>query len=300
MLFRAPTPFLLFLRTAGIVSLAACTLSGCSNDSPGATSTTAGKGSATLESPFAGKNPLELPEGVIGTENITAYVRAASAAPKGDEFAKGFDDKPLSGRTFKVTLPYDKYNSSLRYHYDSVHEKLYIDVRLTSTFHRGDESNPKLDYLILTKTSDYGSPRPMSNAFGLTKDVTPVSHTVIGLGNKRDKYIGVFPKDKISSKDYIFYKGLEKEIKISPAEGRAAVVGLEIDVEGTIVAAENQHPIICKKTESRAEIDYTYKENWDECVVTVKLTRVAVHSPKLGTIAEWSASVTPPGKRRKS
>jgi hypothetical protein len=289
----------MFLRTVGII-MAAFTLSGCSNDSSETTRTTADKGAATAEGLVAAKNPLELPEGVIGAENITAYVHAASAAPKGDEFTKGFDDKPLGGRTFKVTVPYDKYNSSLHYHYDSEHEKLYIDVRLDSTFHRGDESNLKLNYVILTKTSNYGSPRPMSNAFGLTKNVTPVSHAVIGLGNERGTYIGVFPKDKISSKDYIFYQGLGKEIKISPEEGRAAVAGLEMDIEGTIVAGERKHPIVCKKTESKAEIDYTYQETWDECIVSVKLTRIAVHSPKLGTIAEWSAPVTTLERRKKS
>jgi hypothetical protein len=231
---------------------------------------------------------------------MIAYVHAASAPRKDDEFAKGFDDKPLIGHAFKATVPYDKYNSSLHYHYDADHEKLYIEVRLDSTYHHGNESYPRLDYVILTETSDYGSPRPMSNAFGLTKDVTPVSHSVIGLGNERDTYIGVFPKDKVSSEDYIFYRGLSKEIKVGPEEGRAAVAGLEMDIEGIVVAGERKHPIICKKTESKAEIDYTYQETWDECIVSVKLTRIEVHSPKLGTIAEWSAPATAPGKRKKS
>ncbi|PIL39196.1 hypothetical protein [Massilia psychrophila] len=233
--------------------------------------------------------------GTIGAEKMVAYAQAASIPPKDDQFTKRFDDKPLLGRLFKVTVPYDKYNNSLHYSYDTEHEKLKIWAKLDSTYHRSHELDPKLDFLILQHTGIYGAAQPMSNAYGLTKAVTPVQHTIVGLGNKRATYVGLFQKDKYSSKDYIFYKNLTKEISISPEEARVAVIGLEMDIEGVIVAGENKHPIVCKNTKEKAKIDYLYEETWDECVILVKLTKIAFHSPKLGSIAEWKVPATKTG-----
>lgn len=282
-------PLRLFWRAICTSGFASLVLSACSNDSSSRNDAASRSASAsTAASIPAVTTALELRSGAIGAQNMIAYAEGVSSSPQGDQFAKRFDDKPLLGHSFKVTVPYDKYKSSLHYSYDSEQERLKIWTSLGSTFHRDRESDPKLDYLILTQNSVYGTAKPMSNAFGVTKAVTPVSHDVVGIGSTRDTYVGLFRKDKYSSKDYIFYAALEKTIAIAPEPARAAVVDLEMDIEGVIVAGKNGHPVVCKHTETQATIDYLYQETWNECVILARITHIGFHSPKLGMIAEWN------------
>lgn len=280
-------------RPAGAVltlALGICLAAGCSrNPTPagqGAVAAGSGEGTAVQSAP----SPLNLPKGTISADNLLAYAREASKPlPKDDQFVKRFNDKPLLGRTFKVTVPYSEYNSSLHYQYNAEREKLHIWTSLNSSYHDEVELDPKVDYVILQQDSVYGQPRPMSNAFGLTKDVTPVAYTTVGLGSLRDTYVGVFPKGNYSQRDYIFYRNLDKEIAISPEEGRKAVRGLAMDLEGEVVGKYENHPILCKHTVTKAKIDYAYEQTWDECIILIRFTRIAIHSPKLGLIAEWKA-----------
>lgn len=262
--------------------------SACSKSSP----PTSGPADASLpaSAPVAAVDPLALPDGALGGENLQNYASGAMDFVKKDEFSPIFKDTPLVGRQFKVTVPYDKYDSSLYYAYNAEKGILSVWVNTTSNYHRDHQAYPPMEYVILRQESHYGTPVPMSNAFGATKAITPVSYRTYGIGSPRAVYMGVFPKAKYSERDYIFYDRLEKEVKLSPDAARAGVEGLAMDVEGVVTGPLQGHPVSCAQTETTATIDYAYKESWNECVTTAKLTRVSIHSPSLGVIAEWSAA----------
>ncbi|MQA40650.1 hypothetical protein [Rugamonas aquatica] len=298
-----PNPLRLRPGIAGVIGFAAILLAGCSNDSTSGSNAPAKTSASAAGAEGAIKNDLELPAGEIGGKNLIAYAEGVFSSPKGDQFTKRFDDKPLQGGAFKFTVLYEEYRESLHFHYDPEKEKLKVWVAPDSTFHRAQnndhEIEPKLDYLIVEHNSNYGTPQPMSNAFGVTTSVTPVYHKIFAVGNLRNTYIGLFPKEKYSSRDYIFYSRLEREIKISPEAGREAVKGLAMDVEGFVASGKDGHPVICKNTKTTATISYAYQETWDECVVQAKITRIAFHSPQLGMFAEWPVTDRNGGQRKR-
>ncbi len=69
----------------------------------------------------------------------------------------------------------------------------------------------------------YGAPKLESNAYNVTKEVTPVSYRVIGIGAVAGTYMGVFPKDSYSTKEAIVYRDLTKTLKLSPWTGQSFI-----------------------------------------------------------------------------
>lgn len=285
------------------MGMAAFLLVSCSNDTSSDRNAPARSSASAASVAIKAENELELPAGKISAKNLIAYAQGVFSSPKGDQFTKRFDDQPLQGRTFKFTVPYDQYSGSLHFQYDPQKEKLKVWAALDSTYHLAQsndyETEPKLDYLIMEHNSKYDTPRPMSNAFGATVSVTPVHYKIFAVGNLRSTAVGLFPKTDYSKPGYNFYTTLEKEIKIAPEAGRDAVKGLEMDVEGIVSAGKDGHSVICKNTETKATISFAYQQTWDECVVLAKITRIAFHSPQLGTFAEWPAAGKNEGQRKR-
>jgi hypothetical protein len=277
------------------IALVLLSLPGCSNDSSVTKSAVSnGANSSATGETENKRSALELPPNEIGEENMIAYAMGVAIAPKNDQFQKPFDDKVLVGRSFKVTLPYTVGDSALNYKYDADREKLRIWASISSAGVHG------MHYLILRQNTVFGTPQEMSNAFGITKAVTPVSYTTFGLGGDVGTEIGTFPKSQLSSKSYIEYDHLEKSISINPELGRLAVLNLAMDVEGRVETGPNGHPISCNHSEEVAKMDYLYQKVWDVCIIRAKITGVTIHSPKLGVIGDWRAPVSVVKRHRAS
>jgi hypothetical protein len=223
----------------------------------------------------------------LENHNLVNYASAAMDFVKKDEFSPGFNETPLVGRHFKVTVPYAKDETSLNYRYDADKQSLSVWLYPESNLHFDKQAYPQLNYLILQKESTVAEPVPMSNAYGVTRDVRRVHHRIFGLGGPKDLYMGVVQKDQYSSKDFVIYKMLSKDVPLSPDAARAGVEGLAMDIEGVIVKPSGRHTINCTNETTDAKLDYAYEDTWDECVISVKLTRIVVYSPSLGVIADW-------------
>lgn len=275
-------------RTVGaLASVAAVLLGACTKDPGAPTSSSIGASGAPSAAPAkADIDPLALPDGVLDAQNLKHYGYAAMDFVRKDEFSSEFNEAPLVGRRFKVTIPFEKYDSSLSYTYNVEKEAFTVSVYPTSNDHEKSYTT-RFDYLILDKNSVFGAPTPMSNAFGATKDVTPVSYRVIGIGSRGNAYMGVAGKMKYSTPDFTLYTQLSKTVKLSPDAARAAAAGLAMDVEGVVVKPKDAKAITCTDAKTTATMIYAYQETWRECVISVKLSRITVHSPATGVIADW-------------
>lgn len=144
-----------------------------------------------------------------------------------------------------------------------------------------------LNYVRLRDDENFGTPMPMSNAYGVAKEVTPISHRIVGVGNTDAADVGVFPRIDVGDKRIFIYSQLWKRIKLAPDAAREGVKDMAMDIEGVVTSGHDGHSIVCTHTTTDPTITLPYKETYDECVVSVKLTRIVVHSPTLGVIADW-------------
>jgi hypothetical protein len=230
-----------------------------------------------------------LPEGDIDGQTLTNYLHAAMDYQRPDEFDKGFNDAALVGRRFKVSIPYEKGQRNPSYYYNASKEEFSVSLYPDSSYGTGQET-PALEYLTLVKEASYGQPKLESNAFNVAKEVTPVSYRVLGIGTVGGSYIGVLGKFPESTKEVTVYRTIFKTIKLTPDAARAAVQGLTMDVEGTILKSSDGHAIYCRKSTRGATLDHLYEESWNQCVLSVKLSQITVSSPSTGVIAQWGAA----------
>lgn len=241
------------------------------------------------ESIAASKDPLALPAEGLDDETIANYLHAAMDYKRADEFSKGFNDAALVGRHFKIYIPADKEGErGPTYYYDADKEQLTLTVR--PAYGNYESGVSSLDYLTFVQEASYGAPKLESNAYNVTKEVTPVSYRVIGIGAVAGTYMGVFPKDSYSTRETIIYRDLTKTLKLSPDAAKSAVNGLTMEVEGTVTKDRNGHAIGCMASTRGATVDHLYEEDWLQCVLLVKLTHITVSSPSSGVLAQWGAS----------
>jgi len=252
--------------------------------------------SAPEAPPSASGDPLALPEGDLDRETLTKYLHAAMDYRRPDEFDKGFNDAALVGRRFKVSIPYEKGRRNPSYYYNPSKEEFSVSLYPDSSYGTGQEV-PALEYLTLAREESYGQPTLKSNAFNVTKEVTPVSYRVLGIGTVGGAYMGVLGKFPESTKDVTVYRTISKTIKLTPDAARTAVQSLMMDVEGTILKNNAGHAIYCRQSARSATLDHPYEESWNQCVLSVKLSQITVSSPSTGVIAQWGVAGKPEGKK---
>ncbi|RDK01181.1 hypothetical protein [Paraburkholderia lacunae] len=288
-----------FLALAGTVALS-FVLTACDRrPAPDTASTATAPAALTATAPETtaeAKDPLALPAGDLDDETIANYLYAAMDFKRPDEFSKGFNDAALVGRHFEIEIPSDKPGKrGPTYYYDPDKEQLTLIVRPAYGSYEGGDNS--LDYLTFVQETSYGAPKLASNAFKVTKEVTPVSYRVIGIGAVAGTYMGVFPKDSLSTKETIIYRDLTKTLKLDPRAAKTAVEGLTMKVEGTVAKDGNGHSITCKTSTRGATLDHLYEESWHQCVLSAKLSRITVSSPNAGVLAQWGASRRAEGKK---
>lgn len=248
------------------------------------------------EPPSASRDPLALPKGDLDSETLTNYLHAAMDYHRPDEFDKGFNDAALVGRRFKVSIPYEKGQRNPSYYYNASKEEFSVSLYPDSSYGTGQDA-PAMEYLTLAKEASYGQPKLEANAFSVTKEVTPVSYRVLGIGTVGGSYIGVLGKFPESTKELTVYRTISKTIKLAPDAARAAAQGLTMDVEGTILKSSDGHAIYCRQSTRGATLDHPYEESWNQCVLSVKLSQIAVRSPGTGVLAQWGAGGKTEGKK---
>ncbi|RQG99814.1 hypothetical protein [Paraburkholderia dinghuensis] len=244
------------------------------------------------ETTIVEKDPLALPTGDLDDETIANYLHAAMDYEKPDQFSKGFNDAPLVGRHFNIDIPYQKYSTGDErgptYSYDADKELLTLTVAVDSAHREADEYTTQ--YLTFFQDIRRGEPKLESNAFNVTKEVTPLAIHIFGVGALSDTYIGLFSNEDFSSKSEHYYRPLTKTVKLKPDAAKEAVRSLTIEVEGTVTKDHSGHAIECTTMYNGATVDNPFEKDWHQCVLLAKLTHITVTSAYSGVLAQWGAS----------
>jgi hypothetical protein len=90
----------------------------------------------------------------------------------------------------------------------------------------------------------------------------------------------IMPKDRYGGYAYAF-----KHFQMAPDEARAATAGLYALVEGTVRKATDGGRVECAQSKTTATMNHPYEGHWKACVISAKIERVQVISPKAGVFA---------------
>lgn len=238
--------------------------------------------------------------GVLGLTDLANFAKLERDFVKPDDFSKGFDDSPLNGRQFAVTMPISEFSGSSsgpsEWTYEAEKEKLNLAVN------SGDMTS-YAPFLPIQHKTELGPKKKMSNAFGAEVEVNPMETWSIELGRGDKKPLGVFPNidDPIYSNGY---QSLTHTIKMKPDAAKALVADLYLRLEGTVEKDEQGQTVNCYSDHSSAT--FTSPIEWDKhnCVIQVHFSRVAFVTKDGKVIREWrdepkkasSATPAPPGE----
>jgi hypothetical protein len=218
--------------------------------------------------------------GTLGLIDLANFAKQKRDFVKPDDFSKGFDDRPLNGRSFVLNFSLPSYAGSAlepgSWTYDANNEELTLNATT------GD-----LDpAIILQYTSEDGSKKTMSNAFGAQVEVTPTETWIVALGRNDDKPLGVFPKSK---EDYSInpFEPLSYTMKLKPDQAKALVADLQIRLEGVVEKDDQGETVYCADNHTTATIDLPTEREEHKCTVSVHLSRVAFLRKDGRVLKEW-------------
>lgn len=240
------------------------------------------------EAPAQPIDPLVLPEGDLSSANLEAYANALLNYFQVDEFSPPpIDTAVLAGRSFVFEVEYDKratWGPSYSYHAKT--QELALSVSLANNNHfQGQDYKPEFDYLPFLYVETREGDEVGSNAFGATSSFAKSDRLRFGVGAASDKHsVGIFPRSRYGSYDW-----LNKTVKMSPEEGRAAVVGLRMRVRGVLeIDSKYEKVVVCSRQKTTPTFDYPYEQKWKECVLSARLSSVELVSPSAGVLASWT------------
>lgn len=235
---------------------------------------------------------LQLPAGdAVTDDNLVAYAKAKGDYTPRDQFDKSFDDGPLDGRRFLITRPLFGPGAfttvTYMWSYDPQAELLKFDVDPSPSASSSGGSAPNQG-LEIFRDEKLGQPRPESNAYGVTKQVSPRTELSVAVGALHGENMGVLPVDHTYDfmKDRVLYTKLHKEVKLPPDQARAATATLRAEISGVVRKAASGHTIECSDLHISATLGSPTEEDVRKCVINVKISRIAFSS-KVGALAEW-------------
>lgn len=226
--------------------------------------------------PRAPAPDLSLPNGPLGAEHILAYLRAYKAFTPKDQFSEPFNDHALIGRRFALSYLYPASDDHLYYQYDIASRTLLLSV--TAAKYVG-WSGDYVNFLPLEEHKTTGSTKQKSNAFGATADVTEETDVYLGIGST-GKRMGVLPM-------LVDTSSLDKKIKMSSEQARAAAAGIRVIYEGKITSGKGGNAIACAFNQTSGTITNPIDLKEDACVVSAVFDHIAIISPSAGVLAEW-------------
>jgi hypothetical protein len=261
-----------FLKVFWMAGVAALVLTGCEDSSSGTTE-------ASKEAVNAADLRLKS-DGTVTAANLIAYSKAKLAFTPKDEFSKGFDDSALEGRHFRVRQPVSD-SGAVHYGYDPEKEVLSIFISPYSTVQYRDAGGPGPDYDYFALSTDlaHGQPRKMSNAFGAEREVTSSYLTEFGVGSIGRDHMGV-----PSRAEYGGYDIASRHIPMKPDEARAVTANLYVLIEGVVRKSSAGSTIDCGESQTSPTLNYPSELHWKGCVVSAKIERIQVISPKAGVL----------------
>lgn len=218
--------------------------------------------------------------GVLGLTDLANFAKLERDFVKPDDFSKGFDDSPLYGRQFAVTIPVNQYSGSsstpTEWTYDAEKEELTLTVK------SGDMTS-FTPTLPIQQTTELGPKKKMSNAFGAEVEVTPMETWSIEVGGDQ---IGVFPKTD-DPMNMNAFQSLTHTTKMKPEQAKALIADLNLRLEGFVEKDGRGQTVNCYSDHSSATI--TSPTEWDKhnCVIQVHLSRIAFVTKNGKVIREW-------------
>ncbi|MCR6658008.1 MAG: hypothetical protein NVV72_01190 [Asticcacaulis sp.] len=228
----------------------------------------------------------------VTTLDLLNYARSMLSFKKPDEFSKSFNDTALAGKNFDFHLAVNKRGDegSINYGYDADREILTLLVLPEAgTIHRGDhDTDLDFNYIVTTHETILGKPGPMTNAYGVTKNVTPSYEFMVGVGSASGEYMGALPHTEVTAdRKFVMYDIASKELKLTPEQARTVVSEMWAEVSGTFKPSEDGKILTCKESSKDATINYPYEEHWTQCVYSARISHVRIVSKAFGVLAEW-------------
>ena len=223
--------------------------------------------------------------GVLDLADLTNFAKLERDFVKPDDFSKGFDDGPLNGRTFVLTLPVSQYSgpSSVpaEWTYDAEKEEL------TLTIASGDTSISRGPRLTVQNTTEIKPKKKMSNAFGAEIEIEPMETWSIDVGRTDEQVIGVFKKadDPLSFSPE--YQSLTWTMKLDEGHAKALVSNLALRLEGTVQRNSSNQTVECSDDHTAPTFDHPTEWDRHECVIQVRLSRVAYVTKDGNVVKEW-------------
>ena len=266
-------------RKVGLALLPWLALSSC-NKAPKDQSNTTADTSTTA--PVAVRDPTKLPAGVLDRETLNAYADAVHDFKPKDQFTKKFDDRPLIGREFHVSIPVSDNADNGVWAYDADKGELYLSL--------APENKPEtyVYFLGIERDRNVTNGQMMSNAFGATVEGSTTHERIVGIGSANSAYMGIFPKKNIL-KDYFEYGQLYKKITMTPEAARQATKDMTVEIDGKVVQRNPYEAVYCTTGSKDATIINPKREEWDICLISSKLSRLAFVSRSKGILAEFNS-----------
>lgn len=237
--------------------------------------------------------------GALSLADLSNFAKLERDYVKPDDFSKGFDDSPLKGRKFAVTLPVSQYagtsSNPAQWSYDAEKGELSLTVS------NGDAMSYAAA-LTAQNTTEFGPKKKMSNAFGAEVEVTTMETWEIKLGRADEKPFGVFPREVDEYAILPKYQPLSQTIKLDPQKAKALIANLTLQLEGTVEPNAQNQTVQCYDNHTAAKFDSPTEWTQHECIIQVHLTRLAYVTKNGKVVKEWrdtpvkSASKRPPSK----
>jgi hypothetical protein len=234
------------------------------------------------------KNPapagFKLSAGVLDNIALGNWAKEKRDFKGGDAFTKDFDDSVADGRDFAVMIPMARGTNSSVANWSYDKDKAILTLRLTMDY----GANLEGQMATFQRSDHYGDPKSMSNAFGATLDVTPVTNWLIGVGTS-DGYTGIIPKDNLGlSESHVSYSDLQVKIPMPGDEARKTVAGMTLRIEGHVAKDNSGHTVECDLQVEQPKIDYAYETTLNTCIVQARFSRIAFLASNGRVVKQWT------------
>jgi hypothetical protein len=238
--------------------------------------------------------------GGLSLADLANFAKLERDFVKADDFSKGFDDSPLNGRTFVLTLPVSQYSGTSTMPAEWTYNAENQELTLTVT--SGDTLISDGPRLTIQETTEIKPKKKMSNAFGAEIEVEPMETWSIDLGRSDEQPLGVFQKGDDPLSISPAYQSFTWTMKLDAGHAKALVSNLALRLEGTVQKNSSNQTVECSDGHTAATFDHPTEWDKHECVIQVRLSRVAYVTKDGNIVREWRdepekpkpAAATPP------
>ena len=248
---------------------------------------------ASFENTAAEAPPgYKLPNRMLNEKDLVAWAKLVRDYRKPDQFSKDWRGAEIIGRTFvvKLKLSSDYGDSGFgQWSYNADKESLTLSIAESLT--------PPL--FVLSSHVEELDKTKMTNAFGAEREVSQSRMWRIGLGNGSAALIPFQKPAADFDPDLPRYDDLSFVIPMRADAARAFTKDLFIQVEGTVVKAENGDAVACMDDKTSPTIDFPNSIETHDCLMEVQFSRIAFITGAGKIIKEWTPLKTVPKLKAK-